>query len=180
MKKFFYLVAVSIVGVGMLAGCSGAKSASNTAAAAKPAAAVSPTPQAQEQKFIADIPSLAGKTAKDVDAMLGQPVEVAAIAANRDNSPGEYRDYAVKGLETMQIRFHKDRAVNFTLMADKDKRLASAEEFANQFGFAVNVGEQVGSLAVSWKGKFGDAIFSNIKALKDPATGYFSLTADAD
>jgi len=137
----------------------------------------SPTTPASSSavKVILDIPSLAGKSAKDVDAKLGQPATTTKIPEDGGPIPGEYRNYKVAGLQdAVPIRFKNDRAVKFTVTAEKENQLASAEDFIKLFGFNISPGKQIGPNVVLWNDVAG---FKEIQALKDPNKPYFSLSA---
>jgi hypothetical protein len=66
------------------------------------------------------IPSLALKSPKQIDSKLGIPSSIVPITNNSAYMPGEYREYKTFSKDFPAIiRFHKGKAVQFTLQLDK-------------------------------------------------------------
>jgi hypothetical protein len=127
---------------------------------------------------IVDIPKIAGRSAKELDAILGKPKEVKKIANN-----SEYRLYNVasepKGLA---VRFLDGRAANFNMFLSKP--FPSSQE-ALLKGFGINVASIPATknvnepLTEKYQGKFGEVKFEKVSAKKDEkGTGFVFILAE--
>jgi hypothetical protein len=115
---------------------------------------------------IVDIPKIANKSPKELDAIFGKPKEAKKTAAN-----GEYRLYNLpnepKGLA---VRFLDGRALNFNLILSKS--FATSQE-ALLKGFGINVGGVSATknvnepLSEKFQGKFNDVKFEKVSARRD-------------
>jgi hypothetical protein len=129
---------------------------------------------------IVDIPKIAGKSAKELDVILGKPKEGKKISGN-----SEYRLYNVanepKGLA---VRFLDGRAASFNMFLSKP--LGSSQE-ALLKGFGINVGAIPATknvnepLTEKYQGKFGEVKFEKVSAKKDEkGTGFVFILAEIE
>ena len=129
-------------------------------------------PAAPPVRPVVNTPALAGKTAPEVDAMLGAPAEVTPIENDPTQEPGEYRDYRIAGVKDgvtshgLMVRFTEGRAVDF--MLDLPIPQASAETALLMAG--IDVGNSrptvTAPAAKRWAGTFGGVYFKDVAAVK--------------
>jgi hypothetical protein len=155
--------------------------------------AVTPTPEVQktvepkqpekpsnDSAIIVDIPKIAGKSAKELDVILGKPKETKKISGN-----SEYRLYNLanepKGLA---VRFLDGRAASFNMFLSKP--FGSSQE-ALLKGFGINVGAIPATknvnepLTEKYQGKFGEVKFEKVSAKKDEkGTGFVFILAEIE
>jgi hypothetical protein len=134
--------------------------------------------QSNDLATIVDIPKIAGKSAKELDIVLGKPKEAKKISGN-----SEYRLYNVanepKGLA---VRFLDGRAASFNMFLSKPFR-SSQEALLKGFGINVaaipatkNINEP---LTEKYQGKFGEVKFEKVSAKKDEkGTGFVFVLAE--
>jgi hypothetical protein len=93
---------------------------------------------AQQKKLPGvNIPELAGLYSAEIEGKLGKATHKEKVRDLAAWSPGEYRQYDIKGnTRALLVRFYKDRAVSFVLTLPK--RTESAEEALSMAGFDVN------------------------------------------
>ena len=84
-----------------------------------------------------NIPQLAALPLIEIEGRLGKATHKEKVKDLSAWSPGEYREYEVKGnIHALLIRFYNDRAVSFVFFLPK--RTESAEEALAMGGFDVN------------------------------------------
>ena len=120
-----------------------------------------------EIKPVVDLPSIMGKSGSEVNAALGKPTKTVPITSYPDQMPGEYRNYAVKGLEDLLVRFHNDRAVQITAWFSDG--MSDAEELLLAAGIDVNgvSPSVVAPAAKRWTGSYSGVIFDDLGVEKD-------------
>lgn len=73
------------------------------------------------------LPALAGRPPAAVDSVLGPPSQVTPIKSNPAQMPGEFREYQLPGTpDPLTVRFHRDRAVFFTVLLPQPEATAEA------------------------------------------------------
>lgn len=147
--------------------------------------ASSPTVPAQTIKAVIDIPGLAGKSAKAVDAILGKPGEVTPTN-DPDYTPGEFRDYTIPGVTPrltshgLMVRFYRDKAVHFTF--ELPEPVETAEEALLMAGINVRgvKPHTTATLAELWSGTFNGVSFKDVSAQRLDATYKRYTTVQAE
>lgn len=161
---------------------------SNTGSQPPPAPKTPPaqsTPTQEEAKAIINIPALAGKSAKAVDAILGKPGEVTPTN-DPGYTPGEFRDYTVPGVTPhltshgLMIRFYRDRAVHFTF--ELSRPADTPEEALLMAGIDVRGvnPHTTAALANLWSGTFNGVSFKSLSAQRLDATYKKYTTVQAE
>lgn len=131
---------------------------------------------------VIDIPALVNKSAKEVDAALGKPVEVDKIRESHPtDAPGEYRNYDLVGSPRtstgtgIMVRFYKNRAVLF--IVDLPHPTGTAAEALALTG--IDVGSKApfhkSPLAQQWRGEFNGRFFKEVSASIVGSSGKFDV-----
>lgn len=128
-----------------------------------------PAPQVESKPLI-NIPALANKSAKDVDAILGKPAEVTPTN-DPGTTPGEFRDYKISGVtpnitsDGLMVRFYRDKAVHFTF--DLPGPVGTPEDALLLAGIDVKGASPLvqAPMAKRWVGTFGGVNFKDAAAL---------------
>lgn len=114
-----------------------------------------------------DLPTLAGEPPAAVDAALGTPTSVTPIKNIPEQMPGEFRDYQLPGVpDPATVRFHRDRAVFFTVFLPQPE--PSAEAALQRVGIDVTGSPDTRAPLAEWwrSGTFGGKRFVKVGALK--------------
>jgi hypothetical protein len=127
-----------------------------------------------------DVPGLAGKTAAEIDKLLGPPEEVKPIENN-----GEYRLYKLAGQpKGLAVRFYGGRAKSFNLILTAPE--PTSKEALRKF-FAIDVGNlsplknPKEPLSEKYQGTFGGVKFSTVSAKKqENGKGFIFVLAEID
>ena len=125
-----------------------------------------------------DVPRLAGKSAEELDKIIGKPEKITPATARKE-IPGEYRLYKIEGNpKGLSVRFYKDKAVRFNLILEKP--FASAKDALLET-FTIDVKnipptvDKAEPLSQKWQGEFGGVRFATVYAKKDTPNGQFVM-----
>lgn len=177
MTKNLKFSALFLIGL-LLLGCQKAvEPKTANAPNAKPPANENSIPKPESESRI-DVPRLAGKTAEELDKVLGAPEKITPAVVAKE-MPGEYRLYKISGnAKGLSVRFYRNRAVRFNLILEKP--FASASDALRQ-AFNIdtkNIAPTVDKnepLSQKWQGEFGGVKFATVYAKKDRANGQFVM-----
>ena len=141
----------------------------------EPSKALAPKPESASR---IDVPKLAGKTAEELDKMLGKPEKITPATAAKE-IPGEYRLYKIEdNPKGLSVRFYKGKAVRFNLILAKPFASA-ADALRETFNIDVKnippTVEKGEPLSRKWQGEFGGVRFATVYAKKDKPDGQFVM-----
>ncbi len=131
-------------------------------------------------QVIVDVPKIANKSPKELDAIFGKPKETKKTAA-----AGEYRLYNLPNeTKGLAVRFLDGRALSFNLILSKP--FATSQEALLE-GFGINVGnvspiKNAGEpLSERFQGKFNDVKFEKVSAKRqETGKGFIFVLAEVD
>ena len=142
-----------------------------------PAPSPTATPK-NESATKADVPQLAGKSAEELDKILGKPEKITPATVQKE-MPGEYRLYKLEGNpKGLSVRFYRGRAVRFNLILEKPFASAKAallETFDIDVKNIPPTIEKSEPLSQKWQGEFGGVRFATVYAKKDKPDGQFVM-----
>jgi hypothetical protein len=131
-----------------------------------------------ENAVKADVPRLAGKTAAEIDKILGKPDKITPATIARE-MPGEYRLYKIAGNpKGLSVRFYKGKAVRFNLILGNpfaSAREALLETFNIDVKNSAPTVDKNEPLSEKWQGTFGGVRFATVYAKKDKQDGQFVM-----
>jgi len=129
-------------------------------------------PRAPAAPPLLNLPPLAGEPRAVVDAALGAPTSITPLKSVPEQMPGEFRDYQLPGAaDPVTVRFHRDRAVFFTVFLPEPE--PSAEAALRRVGIEVTGSPDTRAPLGEWwrSGTFGGKHFVKVGALKGMGGG---------
>lgn len=177
MEKFIKF-GLLIFALSMVFGCQSAEEPKNSDLQnLVPAPSQTSTPKSESVRQI-DVPRLAGKSAEELDKVLGKPEKITPATARKE-VPGEYRLYKIEGNpKGLSVRFYRNKAVRFNLILEKP--FASAKDaLLETFNIDVKsispTVDKTEPLSQKWQGEFGGVRFATVYAKKDTPNGQFVM-----